>query len=41
MLQFVGGFGTYTDDGAVAEATTLAGKRSIRFTAAPKRLAEA
>jgi len=33
--------GTYTDEGAVAEATALAGKRSIRFSAVLKKLAEA
>jgi hypothetical protein len=37
----IGFSGTYTDDGAVAEATALAGKRSIRFSAALKKLAEA
>ena len=33
--------GTYTADGAVGEATALAGKRSIRFSAVLKKLAEA
>jgi hypothetical protein len=37
----IGFSGTYTDDGAVAEATALAGKRSIRFSAVLKKLAEA
>jgi hypothetical protein len=37
----IGFSGIYTDDGAVGEATALAGKRSIRFSAALKRLAEA
>jgi hypothetical protein len=37
----IGLSGTYTDDGAVAEATALAGKRSIRFSAVLKKLAEA
>jgi hypothetical protein len=37
----IGFSGTYTDEGAVAEATALAGKRSIRFSAVLKRLAEA
>jgi hypothetical protein len=37
----IGFTGTYTDDGAVAEATALAGKRSIRFSAVLKKLAEA
>ena len=37
----IGFSGTYTDDGAVGEATALAGKRSIRFSAVLKRLAEA
>jgi hypothetical protein len=36
----IGFFGTYTDDGADAEATALAGKRSIRFSAVLKKLAE-
>jgi hypothetical protein len=36
----IGFSGTYTDDGAVAEATALAGKRSIRFSAVLKKLAE-
>jgi hypothetical protein len=35
----IGFSGTYTDEGAVAEATALAGKRSIRFTAVLKKLA--
>ena len=33
--------GSYSDDGAVAEDTALAGKRSIRFSAVLKKLAEA
>ena len=33
--------GTYTDEGAVGEATALAGKRSIRFAAVLRLLAEA
>ena len=37
----VGFSGTYTADGAVGEATALAGKRSIRFEAVLKKLAEA
>jgi hypothetical protein len=37
----IGFSGSYTDEGAVAEATALAGKRSIRFSAVLKRLAEA
>jgi hypothetical protein len=37
----IGFSGTYTDQGAVAEATALAGKRSIRFSAVLKKLAEA
>jgi hypothetical protein len=37
----IGFSGTYTDDGAVAEATALVGKRSIRFSAVLKKLAEA
>jgi hypothetical protein len=36
----IGFSGTYTDEGAVAEATALAGKRSIRFSAVLKKLAE-
>jgi hypothetical protein len=36
----IGFSGSYTDHGAVAEATTLAGKRSIRFRAVLKKLAE-
>jgi len=36
----IGFSGTYTDDGAVGEATALAGKRSIRFSAVLKKLAE-
>ena len=35
----IGFSGTYTDQGAVAEATALAGKRSIRFSAVLKKLA--
>jgi hypothetical protein len=37
----IGFSGTYTGEGAVAEATALAGKRSIRFSAVLKKLAEA
>jgi hypothetical protein len=37
----IGFSGTYSDDGAVAEATALAGKRSIRFSAVLKKLAAA
>jgi hypothetical protein len=37
----IGFSGTYTDDGALGEATALAGKRSIRFSAVLKWLAEA
>jgi hypothetical protein len=37
----IGFSGTYTDEDAVAEATALAGKRSIRFSAVLKKLAEA
>ena len=37
----IGFSGTYSDDGAVGEATALAGKRSIRFSAELKWLAEA
>jgi hypothetical protein len=37
----IGFSGTYTDDGAIGEATALAGKRSIRFSAVLKWLAEA
>jgi hypothetical protein len=37
----IGFSGSYTDDGAVGEATALAGKRSIRFSAVLKRLADA
>ena len=36
----IGFSGTYTDEGAVGEATALAGKRSIRFAAVLKLLAE-
>jgi hypothetical protein len=36
----IGFSGTYTDEGAVGEATALAGKRSIRFSAILKKLAE-
>jgi hypothetical protein len=35
----IGFSGTYTDRGAEAEATALAGKRSIRFKAVLKKLA--
>jgi len=37
----IGFSGTYTDEGAIAEATALVGKRSIRFSAVLKKLAEA
>ena len=37
----IGFSGSYTDDGAVAEATALAGKRSLRFSAVLTKLAEA
>ena len=37
----IGFSGTYDDDGAEGEATALAGKRSIRFSAVLKWLAEA
>jgi hypothetical protein len=37
----IGFSGTYTDAGAIAEATALAGKRSIRFSAVLKKLADA
>jgi hypothetical protein len=37
----IGFSGTYTDEGAVAEATALAGKRSISFIAILRKLAEA
>ena len=37
----IGFSGTYTDDGAVAEATALVGKRSVRFSAILKKMAEA
>jgi hypothetical protein len=37
----IGFSGTYTDEGAVGEATALAGKRSIRFSAVLKKLADA
>lgn len=37
----IGFSGTYTDEGAVAEATALVGKHSIRFSAVLKKLAEA
>jgi hypothetical protein len=37
----IGFSGTYTDDGAIGEAVALAGKRSIRFSAVLKKLAEA
>jgi hypothetical protein len=36
----IGFSGSYTDEGAVAEATALAGKRSIRFSAVLKKLAD-
>jgi hypothetical protein len=37
----IGFSGTYTADGAVGEATALVGKRSIRFSAVLKKMAEA
>jgi len=37
----IGFSGSYTEGGAVAEATALAGKRSIRFSAVLKKLVEA
>jgi hypothetical protein len=37
----IGFSGTYTEEGAVGEAVALAGKRSIRFSAVLKKLAEA
>jgi hypothetical protein len=37
----IGFSGTYTDEGAIGEATALVGKRSIRFSAVLKWLAEA
>ncbi len=37
----IGLSGSYTHDGAIAEATALVGKRSIRFSAVLKKLAEA
>ena len=37
----IGFSGTYTDDGAVAEATALVGKRSVRFSAVLKKMAGA
>lgn len=37
----IGFSGTYSDEGAVGEATALAGKRSIRFSAVLKKLADA
>jgi hypothetical protein len=36
----IGFSGTYAEDGAVAEAVALAGKRSIRFSAVLKKLAD-
>ena len=36
----IGFSGTYTEEGAVAEAVALAGKRSIRFSAVLKKLAD-
>jgi hypothetical protein len=36
----IGFSGTYTEEGAAAEATALVGKRSIRFSAVLKKLAE-
>lgn len=37
----IGFSGTYTDEGAEAEATALAGKRCIRFSAVLKKMADA
>lgn len=37
----IGFSGSYSEEGAVADATALAGKRSIRFSAVLKKLAEA
>jgi hypothetical protein len=37
----IGFSGTYTDEGAVAEATALVGKRSVRFSAVLKKMAGA
>ena len=37
----IGFLGTYSADGAIGEAVALAGKRSIRFSAVLKKLAEA
>jgi hypothetical protein len=37
----IGFSGTYSEEGAVGEAVALAGKRSIRFSAVLKKLAEA
>ncbi len=37
----IGFSGTYTDEGAAAEATALAGKRSVRFSAVLSKFAEA
>lgn len=37
----IGFSGTYSEEGAVAEATALAGKRSIRFSAVLKKMADA
>jgi hypothetical protein len=36
----IGFSGTYTDSGAIATATALAGKQSIRFNAVMRRLAD-
>ena len=36
----IGFSGTYNDDGAEAEATALAGKRSIRFKAVLRKLVD-
>jgi hypothetical protein len=35
----IGFSGTYTDEGAIAEATALVGKRSVRFSAVLKKMA--
>jgi hypothetical protein len=37
----IGFSGSYTDEGAIAEATALVGKRSIRFSAVLRKLTEA
>jgi hypothetical protein len=37
----IGFSGTYSEGGAVATATALVGKRSVRFSAVLKKMAEA